>query len=62
MSLAFDIASRSNKHLHTILCFSPYTLRTACWEHKLIRKFLDDVPKIFLENRKLVWQENMFNI
>lgn len=62
VSLAFDIAHRSNEHLHAILHHSAYTLRTACWEHSLIRKFLDDIPKTFPENEKLAGQKNMFNI
>lgn len=40
----------------------PHPEETAFWEHKLIRKFLDVVPKMFLVNRKLVWQANMCNI
>lgn len=61
-SLLCSVQQTSNKHLYIISYFSPHSLKTAFWEHKLIRKFLDVVPKIFLVNRKLVWQESLCNI
>lgn len=61
-SLLCLVQQTSNKHLCIIPYFNPHSLKTAFWEHKLIRKFLDVVPKIFLVNRKLVWQESMCKI